>query len=199
MATVSTLTCINDYEEYCRHHMVPKAWKYFSGAAMEQITLKRNLNAFSSILIKPKHFIPVGNPVMKRHIELTKEIVSFPVGLSPTAFQRWATPEGEEASVRAAKKNGVIFIASIHGNTSMEDIAKAEPTAMFWQQTYLFKESSLNKDILHRAENAGVRAIVLTIDKPDEGCCWGREEDPYPRNIRFGNFGYTSEVKTNQT
>ena len=197
MSTPSTLTCVNDYEEYCRRHMEPKAWSYFSGAAMEQITLKRNLNAFSKILIKPKHFISVGNPVMKRHIQLANGTVSFPVGLSPTAFQRWATPEGELASVQAAKKNDVIFIASIHGNTSMEDIAKAEPTAMFWQQTHLFKESSLNKDILHRAENAGVRAIVLTIDRPDEGCFWGREKDPYPGNVGFGNFGYTTEVKSN--
>ena len=190
-----TVTCVKDYKEYCRHHMEPKAWTYFSDAAMEQITLKRNINAFSNILIKPKHFVAVGNPFMKRHIHLAKGMVSFPVGIAPTAHQRWVTPEGELASVHAGNKIGVPYIASIHGNTSLEDIAKAEPTAFFWQQTYLFKDNCLNKDILRRAELAGVKAIVLTIDKTVEGCFWGREEVPYPSTLGFANFGTSSDVR----
>ena len=130
-----------------------------------------------------------------RDILLSKETASFPVGISPTAHHRWVTPHGELATAQAAKNTGVVYIASIHGNTKLEEIAKAEPTAMFWQQIYIFKNRTLNEEILCRAEMAGVKAIVLTIDKPVGGCFWGRDKVPYPTSLGYANLGTLSEVR----
>ena len=38
--------------------------------------------------------------------------VSMPIGISPTAMQRMAHPDGECASAKAAEKAGTIFILS---------------------------------------------------------------------------------------
>lgn len=84
--------------------------------------------------------------------------VAFPVGVSPTAMQRLAHPDGECANVRgelfastgcinltipwntAAASMGTIFILSTISTSSMEEIAAVAPKARKWYQLYVYKD-----------------------------------------------------------
>ncbi|KAH9377627.1 hypothetical protein HPB48_019246 [Haemaphysalis longicornis] len=58
------------------------------------------------------------------------------------------------------------MILSIQSTTSLEDVSAAAPGAIRWFNTYIFKQRDLTQQLVKRAEKAGYKAIVVTIDVP---------------------------------
>jgi hypothetical protein len=72
---------------------------------------------------------------------------------------------------------------------TLEEIARAA-TGPLWYQLYVYRDRSLARNLVHRAEAAGYRAICLTVDTPILG---SRERDvrnklTLPAGIRMRNF-----------
>lgn len=53
--------------------------------------------------------------------------------------------------------------------TSIEDIASANPNLVKWFQLYLFNDRAESLKMIQRAERAGFKALVLTVDAPKFG------------------------------
>ena len=51
---------------------------------------------------------------------------------------------------------------------SLEDIA-AVATGPLWFQLYVYRDREVTRDLVRRAESAGYRALVLTVDTPRLG------------------------------
>ncbi|KAJ8897213.1 hypothetical protein PR048_002559 [Dryococelus australis] len=66
--------------------------------------------------------------------------VSLPVGISPTAMQGMAHPDGECASAKAASDAGAVYILSTLSTCSIEEVATAAPLAIKWFQLYIYKD-----------------------------------------------------------
>ncbi|CAG2069259.1 unnamed protein product [Timema podura] len=64
----------------------------------------------------------------------------MPVGVSPTAMQRMAHPDGECANAKAAGAMGTIFILSTLSTSSIEEVAAAAPNTIKWFQLYIYKD-----------------------------------------------------------
>ena len=92
--------------------------------------------------------------------------VSMPVGVAPTAMQKMAHPEGECATAKAAQTAGTLFILSTISTSSIEEVAEAAPKGLKWFQLYIYKDREVTRDLVKRAERAGFKAIVLTVDAP---------------------------------
>jgi 4-hydroxymandelate oxidase len=88
----------------------------------------------------------------------------MPIFVSPTAFHRLAHPDGELATARAAAKAGVIMIVSMASTVAVEDVAQEGGT--LWFQLYLQPDLAVTEAIVRRAERAGARALVVTVDSP---------------------------------
>jgi 4-hydroxymandelate oxidase len=94
----------------------------------------------------------------------------MPIMLAPTAFHRLAHPEAERATARAAAKAGVTMIAAMLSTVAVEDIAsEARKTATdlepsLWFQLYVQPDLGFTEAIVRRAEVAGCRALVVTVD-----------------------------------
>ncbi|EEC08470.1 (S)-2-hydroxy-acid oxidase, putative [Ixodes scapularis] len=97
---------------------------------------------------------------------LGRQRLSMPLGIAPSAMQRMAHPDGEEATAKAAEKAGTVMILSTLSTTSMEDVRKAAPHAILWYQLYVFQDRELTRRLVKRAEQAGYSALVLTVDAP---------------------------------
>lgn len=66
-----------------------------------------------------------------------------------------------------AASAGAVMILSILSITSLEDVAAAVPPgAEIWMQVYLFARRELVTQVVMRAERAGFKAIVVTVDEP---------------------------------
>lgn len=89
--------------------------------------------------------------------------VSFPLGFSPTALHRFAHPDGEKATSRAAANMGVGMALSSYSTTSLEDVAAQgtgrNPYAM---QLTIPKERGFAVQMVKRAE--GIYLLWMYLD-----------------------------------
>ncbi|PIK36714.1 hypothetical protein BSL78_26464 [Apostichopus japonicus] len=51
----------------------------------------------------------------------------------------------------------------------MEDVISASPNCLHWYQLYIVKDRKLTETMVRRAEKAGYKALVLTVDTPIVG------------------------------
>ena len=158
-----------EFEEAARVRLTREAYDYYAGGANDEITLRRNRDAWSETVL---HY-PVLRDVSSRDTStvILGEKVSFPVMVAPTAFHRMACAEGECAAARAAGRAGTIMVVSTLSTTTIEDIAGAA-TGPLWFQLYVYKDRGATTALIRRAEAAGCRALVLTVDAQ----VWGRRE-----------------------
>ncbi|KAJ8966242.1 hypothetical protein NQ314_003657, partial [Rhamnusium bicolor] len=152
--------CIKDFEEHAIQILPRNALDYYKSGAGQQQTLILNSTAFFQVSrinihflkykIRPRCLRNVGNRDLSTTV--LGEKVSMPIGISPTAMQKMAHPKGECANVRAT--------------SSIEEVAEAAANALKWFQLYIYKDRELTKGLVKRAERAGFKAIVLTVDAP---------------------------------
>jgi 4-hydroxymandelate oxidase len=105
--------------------------------------------------------------VSERHMSTTAlgEPVSMPILIAPTAFQGFAHPKGEVATVKAAGAAKTLMTLSTLSTFSIEEVM-AVATGPVWFQLYVFKDRAISASLVRRAEVAGCKAIVFTVDAP---------------------------------
>ena len=167
-----------EFEDAARVKLAREAYDYYAGGANDEVTLRRNREAYGEVAL---HY-PVLRDVASRDTSTTVlgEKISFPVMVAPTAFHRMACAEGECAAARAAGRAGTIMVVSTLSTTTIEDIGKAA-TGPLWFQLYVYKDRGATSALIRRAESAGCRALVLTVDAQ----VWGRREADVRNNFKL--------------
>jgi (S)-2-hydroxy-acid oxidase len=157
---------IADFEALAKSRMDRAAYDYYAGGAEDEWTVAENLRGFDRIAIRPRVLAGVES------VDLTTTIlglpVPYPIALAPTAFNRLGHPDGERAAARAAGKAGTLMCVSTIASVTLEDVAAAGGAPM-WFQLYVYKDRDVTRDLVARAEAAGYRALVLTVDTPRLG------------------------------
>ena len=149
-------------EEQARESLDPGAYDYFAGAADDELTLADNVAAWNRIKLRPRVLRDVSSVSLETAV--LGERLTAPVLVAPAAYQRLADAEGEAATARAAAAFGTVMVVSTFATVSLEDVAAAAHAAPRWFQLYVHKDRSLTADLVSRADAAGYRAIVLTVD-----------------------------------
>lgn len=90
----------------------------------------------------------------------------MPLGIAPTAMQRMAHPDGEVANAKAAGNSGIVFTLSTIATSSVEELGEKAENTQKWFQLYIYKDRELTRRLVERAETAGFKALVLTVDAP---------------------------------
>jgi 4-hydroxymandelate oxidase len=158
---------LSDLEEAASKKTDKSAWAYIQGGAGEEWTIRANREAFHRRTLRPRVLVDVENLEFGTTLLGTK--VSAPFYVSPTASHGLVHPDAEAATARAAGKANILAAFSTLTSISLEDIAKAAPTATRWFQLYLQPEFSITKNLVERAERAGYKTIILTVDMPVAG------------------------------
>jgi isopentenyl diphosphate isomerase/L-lactate dehydrogenase-like FMN-dependent dehydrogenase len=178
---------VSEFEAIARERMTAAAYDYYAGGAEDEITLASNCAAFRDIEIRPR--VLAGVSQASTESELFGASLALPVLLAPTAFNKLGHPDGEIAAARAAGAASTVMCCSTISSTSIEDIAAAA-TGPLWFQLYVYRDRKITTDLVRRAEAAGCRALVLTVDTPRLG---RRERDvrnefSLPADIRIANL-----------
>ncbi|XP_073003701.1 glycolate oxidase 3 isoform X1 [Typha latifolia] len=181
------ITNVSEYEALAKQKLPKMVYDYYSSGAEDEWTLKENREAFSRILFRPRVLIDVSN------IDMTTTVLGFkismPIMIAPSAMQKMAHPEGELATARAASAAGTIMTLSSWSTCSVEEVNSTGPGIRFFQ-LYVYKDRSIVRQLLRRAERAGFKAIALTVDTPRLG---RREADiknrfTLPPSLTLKNF-----------
>ena len=95
----------------------------------------------------------------------------------------------------ACSKMGTAMILSSWSTTNIEDVAKASGTGLRWFQLYVYRNKSFTRELISRAERAGYRAIVLTVDTPILGrrLADTRNRFSLPDHLSLANFTHETE------
>ena len=165
---------IFDYETLAQACIEGSAWDYYQSGSDDEVTMRANRAAFERIRLRPRMLVDVRACHMRTTVLGTR--VSMPILIAPTAFHCLAHPLGECATAQAAARADTLIVVSTSSTRSLEDVAR-EGGGPQWFQLYIHDRKSA-EELIHRAEAAGYRALVLTVDSP----LWGRKE----RAIRSG-------------
>lgn len=140
----------------------PEAFAYVAGSAGLERTAAANRDAFSRWKIVPRMMVDVTE--RDTSTQLLGTPLPSPIMTAPIGVQSIIHEEGELAVARAAASLDVPMILSTASSCSIEDVAAASGDNPRWFQLYWPSERAVAASLVERAEAAGYRAIVVTLD-----------------------------------
>lgn len=160
------VAALADYEPLARERMSEGAWAYLNGGSGDEWTLRENLAAFARWPLRSRALRPMAEA--STSLTLFGVNLAAPILLAPVAFQKLAHPEGEMATALAASALDTCMVLSTQASVLLEDVA-AQASAPMWFQLYIQPDRDFTATLVRRAEQAGYRALVITIDAPVTG------------------------------
>jgi 4-hydroxymandelate oxidase len=157
---------LGDYEALASERMTAAAWAYVSGGSGDEWTLRENIAAFARLPLRQRVLRNLSGASTR--VSLCGVDLPAPILLAPIAFQKLAHPDGELATVIAAGALDTAMVVSTQASVSLEDVA-AHAGAPLWFQLYIQPDRGFTADLVARAEAAGYRALVVTVDAPVNG------------------------------
>lgn len=150
-----------DFRELARRRLPGPIFHYIDGAADDELTYRRNTDAYADCDLVPSVLAGVEN------IDMRTTFMGLPLDLpfflAPTALQRLFHHTGERAVGAAAQKYGTLFGISSLATVSIEEIGATVKTPKLFQ-LYVHKDKALNASMIDRCKQAGFDAMVLTVD-----------------------------------
>jgi 4-hydroxymandelate oxidase len=173
----SSAVSLRDIEGIASQTMSPEAWEFVNSGAADEVTVRRNIEAFQALPLRQRALVDVST--LDTRIRLFGRELAHPILISPTASHGLVHPEAEVATARGAGAAGATLIVSTFATKPLEEIAKAA-SGPLWHATYVMKDRGATRDLLARAKAAGCRAIAIPIDSPVVGA-----RDREHRTYRF--------------
>ncbi|HWY27380.1 MAG TPA: alpha-hydroxy-acid oxidizing protein [Candidatus Angelobacter sp.] len=159
-------------EQKAKETLKPQAWDYVAGGAGLEHSIRANREAFDRWKLVPRMLRDISQRDMTT--ELFGAQLPAPVLLGPVGVQGIMHADAELAVARAAASIGIPMVLSTVCSRPMEKVAEALGGGIGWFQLYWSKDQEVAASFLHRAEAAGFKALVVTLDIPMLG--W-RERD----------------------
>ena len=143
---------------------VPKlVYDFIEGGVDDEEGLQRNEDAFQRRSLVPRYMVDIST--LDQSVELFGRTWSSPYGIAPTGGIGNYRRGGDLMLVRAARDANIPFIMSGAANASMEEMAREAPEHG-WYQMYTAKDRSISEDMIRRAADLGIPALVVTVDVP---------------------------------
>lgn len=172
---LSRAASVRDLRLIARKRLPRGVFDYIDGGAEDELTLRRNAEAFRRLEFRPRVLRDVGEVDIST--TLLGRPLPVPLVLAPTGFTRIASPGGELDVARAAARAELPYTLSTMGTRSIEEVA-AVSSGRKWFQVYVWRDRGMMKEMLARAAAADYEAIVITVDT----AVLGRRE----RDVRHG-------------
>ncbi|GLX94086.1 alpha-hydroxy-acid oxidizing protein [Herbidospora sp. NBRC 101105] len=169
-----------DLEARAEAALPPSIWSYVAGGAGDEHTQRANVAAFRRWGLLPRML--AGAVERDLHVDLYGMRLPTPVFLAPIGVIGLCAQDGhgDLATARAAARTGVPMIASTFSVDPLEDVAGELAPAPGFFQLYTPADRDVAESLIHRAEAAGFRALVVTLDTWVTG--WR------PRDLSTANF-----------
>jgi L-lactate dehydrogenase (cytochrome) len=152
---------IHELRKSARRVIPRPVFDYVDGAADEELSMAANVRAFRRWRFQPRAL--TGITEVDTATRLLDRDLPLPLVLAPTGYTRMMHPAGESGVARAAQRHRLPYTLSTMSTTSIEDVAAAARPDL-WFQLYIQKDEGLTKELVNRADAAGYRVLVVTVD-----------------------------------
>ena len=187
MESLENMLSVEAFEAEAERRLPKVAWDYYRSGAWGESTVRENLEAWKRLWLRPRCMVDVSH--RDTSVEVLGERWPAPLVVAPTALHRMAHDEGEVATARGAGACGLPMVLSSLSTCTIEQVAAAT-RAPLWMQIYISQDRGFTRALAQRAEAAGCRALMVTVDTP----VWGvRERDIHnafrvPDGLRMANL-----------
>ncbi|WP_300528807.1 alpha-hydroxy-acid oxidizing protein [Maricaulis sp.] len=158
----------------------PHVLSYVQGGCGDELTQDRNASAFAHWGMVPRMLVDCAQRDLS--IDLFGDTLPSPAFMAPIGVNGICTQDGhgDIACAKASALSGVPFVASTLANDPLEEVIQHCGDVPAYFQLYTPKNRELAQSLISRAENAGYKAIVVTLDTWVTG--WR------PRDLKTANF-----------
>jgi L-lactate dehydrogenase (cytochrome) len=163
----------SDYRAAARRKLPRFLFDYIDGGAYGEHTLQANVADLTQVALKQRILKNVESLTLDT--ELFGRKLSMPVILAPVGLTGMFARRGEIQAAKAAANKGIPFTLSTVSVCPIEEVAPQSPQPI-WFQLYVLKDRGFMRNVLERAQAAGVQTLVFTVDMPTPGA---RYRDPH--------------------
>ena len=167
-------------EKRAHEALGPSLTNYVAGGCGDEHTQDQNSAAFHHWGMVPRMMVDCSERDLS--IELFGHRYPTPLFMAPIGLNGEASLDrhGDMAAARASAMTGVPFCVSTLANDPLEDVKAACGDTPAWFQLYTPRNRELATSLIRRAEEAGYKALVVTLDTWVTG--WR------PRDLNASNF-----------
>jgi 4-hydroxymandelate oxidase len=185
------LQSLADYERRAEAHMTPDTWRHIQAGAGPETTLPQNRLQFDRYRLLPRVLADLRSA--GTDLQLFGHRHAAPILLAPVAYHKLVHPQGELAAISAATALDTTMVASTLSSFTLEEIADrartsaaelARPLPPLWFQLYWQANLADTAALVQRAEDAGYRVLVFTVDAAVKRASLALPEDVEAANLR---------------
>jgi lactate 2-monooxygenase len=167
-------------EKRAQSALPPHVLSYVQGGCGDEWTQDQNAAAFRHWGMVPRMMVDCTKRDLS--VELLGQKLKSPLFMAPIGVNGIMTPDqhGDLAAARASALTGVPYCSSTLSNDPLEKVAEAQGDTPGFFQLYTPRDKVLAESLVQRAEAAGYKAIVVTLDTWVTG--WR------PRDLNTANF-----------
>ena len=175
-----------DFEAHAQSTLAAPIFDHLNAGAGRNWTRDENRRAYDRWLIRKRLMRDVA--AVDLSVEVVGQRLEVPIMLAPSAFHKLVHPDGELASAGAAHALGTGMVLSTLSSTPLEDVAAVGLPCFL--QLQIHKDRGLTTSLQERAESAGYRGLVLTVDAPNYGIrpADKRSHMRLPREVHIANL-----------
>jgi lactate 2-monooxygenase len=169
-----------ELEARAAHALPPSVLSYVAGGAGDEHTQRANVAAFSQWGLMPRMLVGAARRDLSVDLfglHLPTPVFMAPIGVIGLCCQ---DGHGDLATATAAARSGVPMVASTLSVDPLENVATALDDTPGFFQLYTPTDRELAASLVQRAEKAGFKGIVVTLDTWITG--WR------PRDLANSNF-----------
>lgn len=191
--TVAGFHHLDEMEAVARTRLSANTYNYVAGGAGDESTIRHNRESLDRLRLLPRVMRNMNDVSLETTALGTK--LAFPLLAAPSAVQRLAHPDGEIATARAVRDAGLAMVLSMNASTPVEEVAATGVD--FMMQLYLSRDREHDRGIIERAEAAGARALVLTVDHAGMPVRLRELADPLvlPPEVKFAHLSEKRDTR----
>ncbi|MFT0892703.1 FMN-dependent L-lactate dehydrogenase LldD [Pseudochelatococcus sp. G4_1912] len=160
------ISASTDYREAARRRLPPFLFHYIDGGAYAEYTMRRNVDDLAELALRQRILRNVAD--IDTSTEIFGQKLSMPVVLAPVGLTGMYARRGEVQAAKAATAKGITLALSTMSVCPIEEVA-SQVDAPIWFQLYVLRDRGFMRNALERAQAAGVKNLVFTVDLPVPG------------------------------
>ncbi len=154
---------IEDLHQMAKRRLPKVAFDFIEGGLEDEHGLETNRAAFLRHKLLPRYLVDVSKRDQSQTIFGRK--FDSPFGISPTGSAGLFRRGADLMLAEAAREANIPYIMSGASNDTIEAAAKVAPKNA-WYQLYAARDGKISDDLIRRTADAGLEALVLTVDVP---------------------------------
>jgi L-lactate dehydrogenase (cytochrome) len=173
----------SDARKHAKRRMPKMTFDYVDGSALDENTCRMNVDAIDMMRLLPRVMVNVE----KRNLgkSLFGDDWDLPFGIAPMGMCNLTWPGADAMLARAAMQYRIPIVLSTMASSSIEQTAERTQSKA-WFQLYVGQSEEVAFDLVRRAEEAGYRHLILTVDVPEIGMRPRERRNGFKSPLRIG-------------